>query len=68
MSNDILARLTLPTHTQDFGHSLVGGYSKSYQPDLVLHATSAPVNGFKDRLITDLATMVKVWIRCTYLA
>ena len=46
--------------SQDFGRSLVGGYSDSYQPDLVLQATSAPVSKFKERLITDLSSMVKV--------
>lgn len=50
-----------PTQSQDFGHSLLGGYSDTYQPDLVLQATSAPLSQFKDKLITDMATLVKVW-------
>ena len=63
-SLDVTASSTAATavqpHSQDFGRSLVGGYSDSYQPDLVLQATSAPVSKFKERLITDLSSMVKV--------
>lgn len=45
----------------DFGHSLMVGYSEHYMPHFVLHGTSQPYTEFKDKLISDLSAMVKVW-------
>ena len=54
---------TLSTHSSglsDFGHSLMAGCSSQYMPHFVLHGTSQPFTDFKDKLISDLSSMVKV--------
>ena len=44
----------------DFGHSLMAGCSSQCMPHFVLHGTSQPFTDFKDKLISDLSSMVKV--------
>ena len=51
------------TCLSDFGHSLMVGYSDHYMPHFVLHGTSQPYTEFKDKLINNLSTMVKVLIK-----
>ncbi len=44
----------------DFGHSLMAGFSDTYLTDFVLHGTSQPLDEFKDSLISDLSSVLKV--------
>ena len=51
---------TLDKSLSDFGHSLMAGYSDTYLTDFVLHGTSQPLSAFKDAMISDLSSIVKV--------
>ena len=44
----------------DFGHSLMAGFSETYLTDFVLHGTSQPLSEFKESLISDLSSIIKV--------
>ena len=41
----------------------MAGFSSAYLSDFVLHGTSEPLSTFKDSLISDLSSLVKVSFR-----